>query len=149
MVIDCAIARSGKYKQMNIKLFVCNFPPWSAVDDLFSQMGETTHWGKFVWFFHFFYVDFRDFGKSEGTLYFPDIPTLTQIKPRIMVSKKLYAMINLIVLCRCNKKCGLPTSFLRQEHTLVYLTTMYIPPYNKLYPCNLHHLCLSCIVKFK
>ena len=126
MFIDCAIARSGKYKQMKIKLLVCNFPPCSAVDDLFSQIGQTTHWRKFVWFFHFL-RRFSRFWQVRGTLYFPNIPTLTQIKPWNMVSKKLYAMINLIVLCRCDKKCGSPTFFLRQEHTLVYLTTMYTP----------------------
>ena len=135
MVIDCAIARSGKYKQMKIKLFVCNFPPWSSVDDVFSQIGQTTHWGKFVWFFHFFA---SIFAILASPIFFPDIPTDI---PRSMFSKNLYAMINLIVLCRCNNKCGLPTSFLRYEHTLVYLTTMYMPPYNKFYRCNLHHLC--------
>ena len=133
---------------MKIKLFVYNFPLWSSVDDLFSQIGQTSHWGKFVRFFHFFALIFAILASQVGTLYFTDIPTLTQIKLWIIFSKKLYGMINLIVLCRCNKKCGLPTSFLRYEHTLVYLTTIYIH-HTTNYIHQLTSLMLSCKVKFK
>ena len=75
MVINCAIARSGKCKEMKNKLLLCNFPSWSSVDDFFSQIPQATHWEEFVWLLRF-YVDFRDFDKYALLSRYP---TLIQI----------------------------------------------------------------------
>ena len=147
MVIDCTIARSANINKLKLSFLSVIFHPgvqWM----IFFHKQDKNALGEICMVFSFFCVDFRDFGKSGGTLYFTNIPTLTRIKPQTMSSKKLYAMINLIVLCRCNKKCGLPTSFLRYGHTLVYLTTMYIP-HTTNYIHQLTSLMLSCNVQFK